>query len=783
MNKKISKANLLDELGKIFFEVCRSKFPDKPAENLKNRFRKIFNGFHDGYFEVDLEGNYIYANPTVCEYHDKTLDQLIGTSSLTHIPRRARKKIIQMCNQVSRQEIPTKIEDCQFVLKDGTTVSMDLYIAMIKDENGKSVGFRGIARDRTQAKLNQLELRRYQEFVESIDDGCFETDIDGSFTFVNKAMSQIHGYSRQELIGMNHRDFAPPEESKNIFKVFNIIYKTGIPHRVFDYNIATKNKEARNLEVSASLIHDSQGVAIGFRGISRDRTEKKVQELELERYRNFVENVEDPCFEVDLKGNFTFFNKAACRVYGYPAEKLMGMNNREYTDPETAQRLYDEFSEIYKTGRPANIFDYEIRRSDGQIRCLNMSASLIHDAKGAPVGFRGICKDVTDQKNAQEENERLTALLNEAKRLEATATLAAGVAHNFNNLLMSIQGYVSLLGMNLEPDHPDLKRLNIIENHIKKGSELTFQLLSYANVNYNPANKVNINDIIRSSVAVFKMTHKQIKITEQYVQPIQEVVVDRKQIEHVLMNLLKNSVQAMPDGGSLYIETDNVKLEEDFVKAYDRNAGPYVKITVTDTGVGMDKITQERIFEPFFTTQNLGMATGLGLAAVYGVIKKHLGIIDVNSEKNQGTTFTIYLPAKAELSESEKAPTAVDLPEETILIVDDEEVFVKLMTKMVEKMGYSTLSALNGHDALELFRINKNSIKLVLLDMIMPGISGDQLIEMLQGIDPDVRVILVSGYIKDDSMKNITAQRHRAFLQKPFQREDLVETIENLLAD
>ncbi len=745
------------------------------------RYQEFADSIDDGFFETDLDGNLTFINPAICRIHGYRPNELIGMNHRELASATEAKNIFKVFNQIYNTGQPAKIIDYTILTKNGDIRNLEVSAKLIRDRNGEIKGFRGITRDRTEKKIQEQELLRYREFVESIDDGCFETDINGNITFANPAMCQIHGYPRQELIGMNHRDLAPAEDTKKIFKIFNLIYKTGIASRVFDYNILTKNDQIRNLEVSAKIIYDQQGKEVGFRGITRDRTEKKLQELELERYQQFVENVEDACFEVDLRGNFIFFNEATCRVFGYPPEQLMGMNNREYTSAETSKKIYNIFNKIYKTGRPADVFDYQIQRGDGELRYLDMSTSLITDEKGLPIGFRGICRDVTDQKKAQQENERLTALLNESQRLEAISTLAAGVAHNFNNLLMSIQGYVSLLFMGIEPDHPNYKRLQTIEAHIKKGSDLTLQLLNYANVNYNPARRVNINEIISAALSMFKITHKQIETIEKYDNAIQEAAVDRKQMEHVLTNLFKNAVQAMPDGGSLTIETGNVVLEDEFVKAYDRNPGPYVKIVIKDSGLGMDAATLERIFEPFFTTQNLGMATGLGLAAVYGVIKKHQGIIDVESQKGRGTTVTIYLPSKAELPQSQQEPPAAASNQKAILIVDDEEVFIKLINRMIGNIGYTILTATNGHDAMDIFRSHHERIELVIMDMIMPGIGGDQLIEMLQGINPEIRVILVSGYIKDDKMKKMTTHSRRAFLQKPFQQDALLETIDNLL--
>jgi PAS domain S-box-containing protein len=634
----------------------------------------------------------------------------------------------------------------------------------------------------SEENLRVAELERYRDFVESIEDGCFEVDLNGTLTFINGAMARIHGYPFEQLLGMNHRDFAAPQAAKDIFTAFNQIYKTGIPYRVLDYAILRPDGSIRNVEVSAALMRDAQGRPVGFRGITRDRTDRKQQELELQRYRDFVENVEDACFEANLRGDITFCNEATCRIFGYPAEKLLGMNNRDYSSPETAQRIYGIFNNVHRTGQSAKVSDYEILQENGRVHYLDMVVSLMRDAGGAPVGFRGTCRDVTERKAAEAETERLNALLNQAQRLEAIGTLAGGVAHNFNNLLMSIQGSVSLMLMAMDQSHPHFDRLKAIEGHIKRGSDLTLQLLGYASGGRRSVKSAQINQIVGSAAALFGRTKPDVRIFQKYAESTWPVAVDRQQMEHVFMNLFVNAGQAMPDGGSLYVETENAILDEAFVQPFERKPGKYVKITVADTGVGMDAATQERIFEPFFTTQNFSRGAGLGLASVYGVVKSHEGIIIVQSEKGRGATFSLYLPALTQepLRAAPVAPKAEGAPK-TILIVDDERVIVDLTSKMVAGLGYEAMVAFGGQEAVEMVSDDPGRIDLVIMDMVMPGIGGDQAVEMIRAIQPGVKVIMVSGYLENDGAKKISNQGGGAFLQKPYRVDVLSRTIRELL--
>ena len=305
-----------------------------------------------------------------------------------------------------RTGVPADLFVYQIIHKDGEIRDLEMSASLILDDQGNPVGFRGISRDVTERKKLEAEKERYRDFVENITDGCIESDLAGNTTFVNEAVCQIFGYTREELIGRNFRNFITPETAKKVFEVFNEIYRTGIPAGIFAYPLLRKDGEIRHLEVSSSLIKVQAGKAKGFRGVIRDITERKRMEAEQERYRDFVENITSGCWELDLAGNMTFLNEATCRVIQYTREELLGMNNRAYTTPETAKKLFKVFNEIYRTGLPAYISDYQVIRKDGCIIVLELSASLIRDEAGNPVGFRGITRDITERKKMEAEQER-----------------------------------------------------------------------------------------------------------------------------------------------------------------------------------------------------------------------------------------------------------------------------------------------------------------------------------------------------------------------------------------
>jgi two-component system cell cycle sensor histidine kinase/response regulator CckA len=390
--------------------------------------------------------------------------------------------------------------------------------------------------------------------------------------------------------------------------------------------------------------------------------------------------------------------------------------------------------------------------------------------------------DITTRKQAEIEKMKLESQLQSSQKMEAIGTLAGGIAHDFNNLLMGIQGRTSL--MLIDTDLPQLhyEELKGIEDIVKSAAGLTKQLLGFARTGKYEVKPADMNELIHKSSQMFGRTNREIKIHTKYQESIWSVEVDRSQIEQVLLNLYVNAWQAMPGGGELYLQTENVMFDESYSKPYKLSPGKYVKISVTDTGVGMDEATQERIFEPFFTTKKMGRGIGLGLASTYGIIKNHDGIINVFSQKGEGTTFEIYLPAsEKEVVEEKKLPEAVLKGTETVLFVDDEDMIVGIGKKTLKRMGYDVITAKNGKEAIELYKENKARVDIVVLDMIMPEMGGGETYDKLKEINPSVRVLLSSGYSIEGQASEILKRGCDGFIQKPFRMRLLSRKIREVL--
>ena len=396
--------------------------------------------------------------------------------------------------------------------------------------------------------------------------------------------------------------------------------------------------------------------------------------------------------------------------------------------------------------------------------------------------LREVQRELAERKRAEESKKELEAQLLHAQKMEAVGTMAGGIAHDFNNLLMGIMGNVSLMLLDTSPNHPHYTEFKNIEQCVQRGADLTKQLLGFAMGGKYETIPTNLNEIIKKSAAMFNRTRKEISIHENYEPHLWPVEVDRGQLEQVLVNLYVNAWQAMPGGGNIYLQTENVTLNKKEVKPYNLEPGSYVKISIRDTGTGMDEETQQRIFEPFFTTKEMGRGTGLGLASVYGIIKNHGGFIQVLSEKGIGTTFYIYLPAsQKEIPEEKPLPERILEGTETALLVDDEDFIIDVGKRLLSKMGYKVLTATSGKEALEIYQKNKEGIHIVILDMIMPGMGGGETFDQLKAINPDIKVLLSSGYSLDGQAAQILERGCSGFIQKPFRMKALSQKLRLIL--
>ena len=451
---------------------------------------------------------------------------------------------------------------------------------------------------------------------------------------------------------------------------------------------------------------------------------------------------------------------------------MIGLEAREiYVNPDDRPRFQK------KIESKGSVTDYEVkfRKKDKTAMDCLLTASVRHAKDGGVLGYQGIIRDITERK-------RLEAQLQQAQKMEAIGTLAGGIAHNFNNLLMGIQGNVSLLLTHMDAKGPHYERLKNTEKQIQSGARLTSHLLGYARKGRYEVKPVDLNELVGETSETFGRTKREIAIHREFADDLFAVEADAGQIEQVLWNLFVNAADAMPGGGDLVLRTKNVTHKDIKGKLYDPEPGNYVSLAVTDTGAGMDKKIMERIFDPFFTTKERDRGTGLGLASTYGIIKGHDGYIHVTSRKGHGASFSIYLPASEKtVRETFRHADGLITGTETVLFVDDEEAIREVGEELLQAMGYSVLLARDGKEAIELYEKNGDNIDIVLLDIVMPRMGGSEVYEKMKEINPNIKVLLLSGYSIDGEATDILDRGCDGFIQKPFTMKELSGKIREIM--
>ena len=509
-----------------------------------------------------------------------------------------------------------------------------------------------------------------------------------------------------------------------------------------------------------------------------------------EKFRLITENMFDCISLVDTNGAYQYVSPSYKEILGYTPEDMIGLTGFDFAHPDDLERITRIYLEGLEQHWREASFETRIRHKNGHYVPMEIRVREVKDSQGNQIGGILAARDITkrvqleqEHKQAEEEKRRLEERLQHADKMESIGTLAGGIAHDFNNLLMGIQGFASLTLLKLDPEDPNCENLKMIEEQAQSGAELTKQLLGFARGGRYEVKPVDMNEIIEKSSSLFGRTKKEITIHKKYEKDIYPVEVDLGQMEQVFMNLFVNAGQAMPGGGNIYLETENVLWDDQQALTYAVKPGRYIKISVTDTGTGIDEKIKVRIFDPFFTTKKMGRGTGLGLAMVYGIIKGHKGMIDVSSEPGKGTTFTIYLPASEMEVVREKAePLTIASGQGTIMLVDDEKMVLRANKGMLEFLGYTVYDVGSGQEAIAVYMEKRNTIDLVILDMIMPGLSGSETFNRLREINSGIKVLLSSGYSADGEAQAIMKRGCNGFLQKPFQIEKLSQKVKEMLA-
>ncbi|MFZ0448586.1 MAG: PAS domain S-box protein [Desulfatiglandaceae bacterium] len=662
-------------------------------------------------------------------------------------------------------------------------------ILMKGRDGSKLIG--GFALDITQQRRANEALReseeRYRSIVENAHDGIVIIDDSFHLEYANDEICRMMGYGAEELVGADFRKFLDEESLHyTVDRYRRRLAGESVPPR-YEINFVRKDGTKIRVEASLSIVSTETGEKKTIAQLL-DITERKKGEEALRKSQATLERV----FQALPMGLglvqdrvMQWHNNAMSKILGYGSEELQGKSPRMlYSNEEDFRRVWATVSEAILDREMAEVETRWVRKDGSIVDCLARYTLIDPEMEASPV--LSMVEDISFRKRAEEENKKLEAQLFHAQKMEAVGTLAGGVAHDFNNLLQAILGYTQMLLMDLDGSEAETSKLKQIEKSAQRASELTQQLLTFSRKVESKLRPIDLNDEVKQVRQLLERTIPRMIDIEVHLQDDPWIINgDPSQIEQIMMNLGVNARDAMSEGGKLLFETENVVLDREYCSAHlGARPGRYVLLSISDSGMGMDKTTVEHVFEPFFTTKEVGKGTGLGLAMVYGIVKNHDGYIMCYSEPEKGTIFKIYFPAlETEGVKEEKAPgeEALEGGNETILLVDDEESLRQLGKELLRRFGYTVITATDGETAIETWKEKREVIALVILDLVMPGMGGKQSLEALLEMDPGLKVVIASGYSVNGRTKEALDAGARGFIRKPYEIREVLKVIRKVL--
>jgi len=637
---------------------------------------------------------------------------------------------------------------------------------------------------------NELKIRESEEKYSKLflysNDGIFIHDADGRIFDVNNKALELFGYTKPEILSLNVQDLHTPESQASSDAAFESIARDGFVK--FEIEFKTKTGEVFPAEVSASA-YELNGQQV-IQGLVRDISQRKEAEAALRNYRTLVETMNDGVAIIDHQLHISYVNKALCRMSGYTADDIISRPAIEFLDEKNQQKLEAEVANWPQSNK--HVFEIEWIGKDDRVISTIVSPNPMFNEDEEFVGFMGILTDISDLNKARMENEQMQVQLYHSQKMEAIGTLAGGVAHDFNNYLTTILGCAELMQLKKDDPAAQEKYLHEIKNAADRSAALTRQLLAFSRRQILEKTAINLNQVVADMNKMLKrLIGENIELQTELAENLSRINADPAQMEQIILNLVVNARDAMPEGGLLRIITENASIDEFYSRQFTyAKPGEFVCLTFEDSGCGMEPAVVENIFQPFFTTKVSSQGTGLGLSVVYGVVKQHGGWINVYSESGHGTRFKIYLPI---LENTEENSTDTDTAEkinaqpenkgagERILLVEDQEEVREMIGSALLMNGYQVESAASVAEAHQLDGMAKKGFDLLFSDVILPDGNGIDLAQNLLQKNPDTRILLSSGYTEEKARIDIIEKHRFSFLQKPYPLDKMLKKIREAL--
>ena len=656
----------------------------------------------------------------------------------------------------------------------------------LRDPRGNIAGCLSLALDVTESKKAEEALReseeRYRIVAETASDAIISIDDQSRVLFANQATEKIFGYTPAEISGQEITMLMPDYLRQVHRAAIEHYVETSRRHIAWErVQLPGLHKSGKEIPLEVSFGESNKDGKRTLIGILRDVTARKNAEQELQESNQTLEALiaSSPVAIValDTQGVVRLWNPAAERVFGWSAAETVGKAHP--TIPADKETEFQSLLEVIQQGGSFTGVETRRQRKDGSLFDVSVSAAPLRNAEGKITGAISVIADVTERRALQRQ-------LAQAQKHDAIGQLAGGIAHDFNNVLAAILGMAELGLMEVPQGSKIRERLEKIHHHGGRAVALTKQLLAFARRQALERRDINLNHAVAEIISLLGETlGKDIELRTKLGHDLWVTRADPGQVEQILLNLCLNARDAMPQGGHLFIETDNTSMDEEYCRLHtSARPGPYVRMTVSDTGTGMDAKTAERIFEPFFTTKGPSKGTGLGLATVFGIVKQHDGFIHVYSEPGEGATFRIYFPVASPAEKEEPAvpaQAAVKGGSETILVADDHEGLRDLLGESLHALGYHVLLASDGEEALQQFTDHQKEIDLVVLDVIMPKLRGPDAYNRMSALRPGLPVIFCTGYGAETPLVSAAMKNATSVMQKPYTTKHLAQQVRNAL--
>jgi len=638
--------------------------------------------------------------------------------------------------------------------------------------------------DRKQAETELSESeKKYRDLIDSAPDLRYRTDMEGRIVFASQSVFGLSGYTVEEAIGMKMAEeiYINPEERENFLQM---LQKNGI---IIDFEAQLKHKNGSIwwASTNAKFSKDTAGNIIGVEGVTRDITKRKLTEEKLSLQSGIITRMSEGVFMVNEDSIIVYTNPAFERMFGYDSDEMIGFHVSNLNAP-TEKSSEETAEEILKILNNTGKWIGEIQniKKDGTTFWSSANVTILDHQKYGKA-FISVQTDISELKQTKDEKKELENKLQQAQKMESIGNLAGGIAHDFNNLLFPIIGMSEMLLEDLPEDSLEYENAEEIFQAGKRAGDLVKQILAFSRQSEHKMSPVRVQNVLKE---VLKLSRSTIPTNIEIQQNIQQdcglVMADPTQIHQIGMNLITNAFHAIEGkNGTIDIELKEIILKDNELSGRDLQPGQYIKLSVSDNGIGMSEDTILKIFEPYYTTKEQGKGTGLGLAVLYGIVKEHKGEINVYSELGKGTAFNVYLPIMKKLSEVTAVDKMVKVETgiERILLVDDEISVAKLEGQMLSRLGYRVTVKTESNDALNTFKANPNSFDLVISDMTMPGMTGDQLTKKIISIKPGIPIIICTGFserINKDQAKMLGV---KGFLMKPVIKSDMAQMVRNVL--